>query len=57
MDILNKCLVFEILYLFKPDSNLSPFSAIYQKSLVPYNLYMKWETKWPNAAKDLGPML
>lgn len=29
------------------------FSAIYRETLVPYDLYMKWETIWPNTAKDL----
>ena len=33
--------------------HFSHFSAIYRETLVPYDLYMKWETIWPNTAKDL----
>ena len=29
------------------------FSAIYRETLVPYDLYMKWETIWPNTAKEV----
>ena len=33
--------------------NFVIFSAIYYNTKVPYDLYMKWETIWPNTAKDL----
>ncbi len=33
------------------------FSAIYHDTSVPYDLYMKWETIWPNTAKDVVSMV